>query len=90
MGSPRIFRLLSALCVLAWSGWFFWLAWRALAHSHFWATSGPAFLPADMPEYIARVQQAIDWQTPLFYALLPLAAYGLWSILRLMRKTRAA
>ena len=88
MNLPRLLHRLLVLSVVAWSAVFLWLAWRASAHSYFWATSGPVFLPADMPDYIAQVQQSTDWQTPLFYALLPLAAYGLGSIVSVLMKAR--
>jgi hypothetical protein len=89
MHTLRLFRLPLTLVLLAWSGWFLRLAWQRHANDWFWATTGPPFLPADMPGYIAQVRQSIDWQTPLLYALLPLAAVGLWSLLRTLIRSRA-
>jgi len=90
MHTLRLVRLLLTLALLAWSGWFFRLALTRHAQAWFWGTTGPVYLSADRPEHIVRIQQSTDWQTPLLCALLPLAAVGLWSLLRTLLKARRA
>lgn len=84
-------RLLLALPVLAWSGWFLWAAFKRWQFSVFCSMACPAFIDAETAPAHFR---AMDWQTPLLLACLPLAALGaavlLRALLHPLKKTRAA
>jgi hypothetical protein len=75
---PHPFRLID-LVVIAWSGWFFVVAFQRYQFELFCAMTCGPFWPIELVDEIRR---SMDWQTPLLMAIVPLAVLGCWVALR--------
>jgi hypothetical protein len=82
MRRPRPLTLLLLLPALAWSGWFLRIAWRKFLNELRCASECPVFMPV---EFIEQHRRAMDWQTPLMLAVLPLVLLMTWLIWRTAR-----
>lgn len=83
-------RLLLALPLLGWSGWFLWSAFGRWRHESICAMVCGPFVPVELADHYRR---AFDWQTPLALAGAPLLALALWALAAAVTRktaTRAA
>lgn len=77
----QAFARLLGLAALAWSGWFLVGAFQRWRWEHVCSMVCPPFVPV---EFIEQHRRAMDWQTPLLIAVLPLAVLGCWMAFRLL------
>jgi hypothetical protein len=76
----RPLRRLFALAALAWSAWFLVAAFERWRFEVICSKTCGPFWPVELVEELRR---AMDWQSPLLAALLPLVLVVLWMAFRL-------